>query len=144
MNKFTKRFVIVLAVLAAIMLQGCASTGLGGEAKAVTQAGINSFKVKPVEIAGQAALQYSFDLGKECQECTVDVRFSDTGTIKSISVDFKGVAAFQGQASAALAVVAVQKELKELGIEGAGVFEAIAPVIIKAIAPVPTLPEQNQ
>lgn len=137
MGRLSIKTAVVAVAVAFLGVQGCASFGLGGEAKSVTQSGVNSFRVKPVEIGDQAAKDYRFDLGKECQHCVVDVQFNEDGKIQSIHVDFKGVAAFQGQAQAAQAVVAVQRELKELGIEGAGVLEKIAPAIINTFAPVP-------
>lgn len=123
---------LLLYAVLALLLSGCASTAVDG-VRSVTDAGVTTVDIGPT--TGDAdeinlGTQYHAIFGKEYGSFRLEVSFNETGSPAELKVTANEVGAFPGQANAAAAIVQIQQELSDLGIN---ITEEISGVISNAV-----------
>ena len=130
----------ILILLLCVFLAGCAGRSLKG-IESVTHAGVSTLEYEPVfaqpgEI--RVGTKMKVLLGRDVGGYTVTVSYnSDNKPI--ITITATGVMGTEGQKAAALATVAVNDKLTELGMSLGDKLPLIAEVITKALNPIPSV-----
>ena len=135
---------IIVGLCIGFLVAGCETTGNDLEGvDSVTSAGVTSYRKDPV--IGDKDDVYLGDkvhivAGKEYDSFGLDLDIScKNGEVATLKVNASGVKAFDGQASAAAAVVAIRESLSERdreifdGISGA--IESLLGTYLNTIAP---------